>query len=659
MNFSKNSLIVAVLFLVVFIGGVSIGVLTFSVWQNNKSKSSFSELKRLTPKSKEYHSKKQKNDSSLNVFPDTSSSSKNNKTKQNNRILSSNERKILYDKLKQNTLPTFDRNIIFLKGDIQWKKPREINNLGLTTDKMYEGCISYYNSRDISPKNICSKEMGYGSSTGVKYIKVGLILSGEFKDYEVILVKTGYVEGPSKDSWVTMLKKDNHAIFLLDNKQVSANKKLALILGNYFNKGGYKIEAMTGIKFEELETPEIIKDNKTGARFIKNKYDQAFFDKTNLQIAFQHPIYGTVWMSKLINPVKSKSELNSYKLYDYKNKRFVKSYVDIFNKNGFYIKLPNSRAVSYKLILNDISDTQEMISVIKASWNDGTVNDINYELNPSGCGSISYVYNVTGKLNIDTDLTVIGKTMSGKALYGFKNTSIEEFKKLYNDTYYAKDGKKSEDEFLLMRPQVFYVDSYNRLITFYRADILSPAECGKPVIYLYPEKPMDVNVQVKPNQGISVSEPKYPSSGWNVFAKPSGELTFAGKKYPYLFWEGSSDVSYQQSERGWVVKKDELNHFFDDKLKKLGLIRKEVDDFKEFWLPEMTKHNKPYYFITFLSQRKINQLAPLTITPKPDTIIRVMMDYRELDNYEETVGFNIKTPRREGFTAVEWGGMLK
>jgi len=662
-NNTNNNWIIGASLLMVFIVGVLVGAGVFFFLQNqnnkniisNKGASQLRELDKIKPKLKENSLL-----GDLSNNPDNTINKEISESK--NRTLSSDEQKILSDKLDKMTLPIIQKNINISKGDVQWEEARDIGNIGLTTEKMYRGCVSYYNgnpNHNTTLENICPKDMIYASSQGVKYVRVGLINRGKFKGYEIILVKSGYIDGPGKDLWITMLKKDKHTIFLLESTQNNENKWLARILGGYFNNGDYKVEAISGVKFEELEMPEIIKDNKTGARFSINKYDQAFFDKTNLQVAFQHPIYGTVWMSRSINPIKSKSELNSYKEYDNKDKKFIKKYVDIFDDNGFYIKLPNGMVASYKLVLDDISDTQERFGVIKATWNDGVVNDVEYELNPSGCGSTSHVYNITGRLNIDADLIAIGKTTSGKILYGFKDTSTKEFKRLYNDIYYAKDGKKSEDEFLSTRPQVFYVDPYNRLITFYRADILSPAECGKPVIYLYPEKPMDVNVQVEPNEGISVSEPKYSIGGWNVFARPSGELTFAGQKYPYLFWEGSSDVSYQQSERGWVIAKKNLNQFFDDKLKKLGLIQKEVDDFKEFWLPEMTKHNKPYYFITFLPQRKINQLAPLTITPKPDTIIRIMMDYRELDKYEEVVGFNIKTPRREGFTAVEWGGMLK
>jgi hypothetical protein len=102
-----------------------------------------------------------------------------------------------------------------------------------------------------------------------------------------------------------------------------------------------------------------------------------------------------------------------------------------------------------------------------------------------------------------------------------------------------------------------------------------------------------------------------------------------------------------------------LDGFFNAKLAKLGLIEKEIADFKEFWIPKMQESQKPYYFVTFLSKHYIDQLAPLSINPKPDTVIRVLMDYRGLDEFQSVPELRIKTPERKGFTAVEWGGMIK
>ncbi len=55
----------------------------------------------------------------------------------------------------------------------------------------------------------------------------------------------------------------------------------------------------------------------------------------------------------------------------------------------------------------------------------------------------------------------------------------------------------------------------------------------------------------------------------------------------------------------------------------------------------------------------MDELAPLTITPKPDTIIRLLMDFKPLQKPISVEGYNIKTPERKGFTVVEWGGVLR
>ena len=55
---------------------------------------------------------------------------------------------------------------------------------------------------------------------------------------------------------------------------------------------------------------------------------------------------------------------------------------------------------------------------------------------------------------------------------------------------------------------------------------------------------------------------------------------------------------------------------------------------------------------------EINEAMPFDINPAPDTIIRVLMTYKGLD--EPLTGIKEQqlppTPTRTGFTAVEWGG---
>ena len=47
---------------------------------------------------------------------------------------------------------------------------------------------------------------------------------------------------------------------------------------------------------------------------------------------------------------------------------------------------------------------------------------------------------------------------------------------------------------------------------------------------------------------------------------------------------------------------------------------------------------------------------PLEITPVPDTVIRVVMEWKGLNKYVEIPQQKLTTPQRNGFTVVEWGG---
>ena len=45
----------------------------------------------------------------------------------------------------------------------------------------------------------------------------------------------------------------------------------------------------------------------------------------------------------------------------------------------------------------------------------------------------------------------------------------------------------------------------------------------------------------------------------------------------------------------------------------------------------------------------------IEINPNPDTIIRILMTYKRLENPIQVEEQNLTTPNRDGFVAVEWG----
>lgn len=58
----------------------------------------------------------------------------------------------------------------------------------------------------------------------------------------------------------------------------------------------------------------------------------------------------------------------------------------------------------------------------------------------------------------------------------------------------------------------------------------------------------------------------------------------------------------------------------------------------------------------FQTIKEINENMPLEIEPTPDTIVRIVMEYKGLEEPIEIAEQKLATPNRDGFTVVEWGG---
>lgn len=174
----------------------------------------------------------------------------------------------------------------------------------------------------------------------------------------------------------------------------------------------------------------------------------------------------------------------------------------------------------------------------------------------------------------------------------------------------------------------------------------------KPVIYLYPEKTVDVSVLIDENCKLTCTYPAY-GEGFFVTANPDGTLVDSnGKVYNYLYWEGIPDVEYDFS-KGFCVKGEDTAEFLEVALEKLGLNRKEANEFIVYWLPLM--QNNAYNIITFAGQ-EYDEAAKLYIDPNPDTLIRVMMAWKASEKAIEIEPQELTAPERKGFSVVEWGG---
>lgn len=210
----------------------------------------------------------------------------------------------------------------------------------------------------------------------------------------------------------------------------------------------------------------------------------------------------------------------------------------------------------------------------------------------------------------------------------------------YENTYYDDQNHKVEADFLTVKPSDFELD---------------PNACYKPVIYLYPETETDVSVELLLDGKLTCTYPAY-TGGWRVTAAPDGTLTDGnGQTYNYLYWEGETHAQWDMRE-GFCVKGEDTAAFLEDALEKLGLNRREANEFIVYWLPLMEQN--PYNIIAFQTDA-YTDAAQLQVAPTPDTVIRVFMTWQAADAYVQLLPQKLSAPERIGFTVVEWGGTEK
>lgn len=179
-----------------------------------------------------------------------------------------------------------------------------------------------------------------------------------------------------------------------------------------------------------------------------------------------------------------------------------------------------------------------------------------------------------------------------------------------------------------------------------------PGVAYKPVIYLYPEVETAVSVKLALNGRLTCTYPAY-DGGWQVTAAPDGTLTDArGQTYNYLYWEGEMDAEFDLST-GFCVKGTDTAAFLEDALQKLGLNRREANEFIVYWLPLM--EGNPYNVISFQTGAYLDA-AKLDVSPAPDTVIRVFMAWKASETPVKIDPQPLTAPSRTGFTVIEWGG---
>ncbi|MCX6810379.1 MAG: hypothetical protein NTY30_01410 [Candidatus Berkelbacteria bacterium] len=292
---------------------------------------------------------------------------------------------------------------------------------------------------------------------------------------------------------------------------------------------------------------------------------------------------------------------------------------------------------------------------LNITWSNAAGKDQKFsQIKTSGCGGAGGSFPIVLDTESLKTKTEVGSASGSKVYTVSADSTLAEF--AYQ--IYLMDGmtgKASKATMMADLGLIVLQDGYGNWEGYLNDKYAPAVECGKPVIYLYPTKSEQVSVKV--GADITKSDPAY-NSGWKVVASPSGLLTTDNGLRDSLFWEGTGWGQYPAITSGTVVESAKVSETITSQLGAMGLNAKEIADFKDFWMAKMP--TTPYTRLTWLTTEQMNTLAPLAVSPKPDTMIRVFLDF----SGQQTSATNLVPQvlphyQRNGFTLVEWGGLLR
>ena len=241
----------------------------------------------------------------------------------------------------------------------------------------------------------------------------------------------------------------------------------------------------------------------------------------------------------------------------------------------------------------------------------------------------------------------------------YKQSDDSFYEDIYNETNPKENiVKEKEINWFNIMPELqdSEVEEINRAIESISTNSSTTLKRYKPIIYLYPTVETEINVRLWTPETLSHTYPKYNSEKWwNVIAQPNWDLedmdTWRKLYALYREWKSDKETNFYE---WFVVAWKDIIPFLEEKLAILWLNEREAEEFIVYWLPQM--ENNKYNVIRFETIEEQNKNMPLNIIPAPDTVIRVMMDWKAIDEPIDIPEQQLTAPERSWFTVVEWWG---
>ena len=528
-----------------------------------------------------------------------------------------------------------------------------------------------------------------------EYIDDGIVTTGTYAGYHRVAIATQRQDGPGLPANFMLATKDYKTFILDSNTDTNATSDLPY----YFDPS-----KVIGVAVVPSDLPLTIDEGN----FLLSQSRMTIGPLPMGIVALVSNVPGLEFFNDPfqridISQLPSSSDAGYFAESNAENNYFS-SYADVFVQDQYglivdYFLVPQEASTTffdYTSGRSDIFYSNADFSVPSDTYNSYGV------LLPGGCGgdgNTDVLQNISA-----SDLVQVATSTRGVAFYTLKDTNNSLDQSMYYEKVSSLNGSAGYNslslfqvvnssstmptyqQYVAKNPILIFKDPWGRWVALGEFDYNLTGGCGKPVIYLYPPKPTEVSIQFSTPMRLTTDIPTYASDGWDVLADPDGHLTnlqpqftdcaaidstLSGSEYaqsaceqndyPYLYWAGHASGKYPTPTGGWVVSKANIANFLDQKLTEIGLTNKEKSDMVAYWVPELLAKEAPYYRLSFFQTAQMDQFIPMKVSPEPNTVIRVFLDWSPLDDMPAAQ----PSPEvlthidRQGFTLVEWGGLKR
>lgn len=488
-------------------------------------------------------------------------------------------------------------------------------------EKIVDSGVTWQESEKLGDLQLFASMTGDSCTDGmtgceitVEYYKVGKLDTGE----DIITAYISY--SAASNATVRFVKKDGEYKII---KQNSDDIENGIYHANWDKVSDLDDETTV---FKSLLTDKIIDNGSTRLTYRFNGDSGADEDFTS-----EKAISDTKWGKLYLQQGSKIADDN-----------------DSVKIGRYYLKLNDGTKAYYEVSPTFMKDD----GTLDIGWDDKTEFQ---KFATGGCGGAYGSFPLVADQTVTADKKVADKN-SIEALYipGSAENSLVDFGyKMYEQ--YNEGNKESRDTYYGDKGIIIWVDDYGSAIVYSNKKYAPQVECGKPVVYLYPQESTKVTVKVGAN--VTKSDPTY-NNGWTAIANPDGKIQIGQMTFPYLFWEGTGWGKYPSINSAKVVARSDVEKVVKEDLAYIGLNEQEIKDFNDFWMPKMP--DSKFVRMTWFQNDELDKLAPLAISPKPQSTIRVFLDYQPTNKSEgEYPSQQLKQYQRNGFTAVEWGGLLR